>query len=116
VIVSNHGGRQLDRALPTALALAPVAAALRDEETPTGRPAVFVDGGVRTGEDVLAAVAAGAGAVFLGRPVLWALAVGGAPAVRDLLTGLTKGLAHAMALAGTATLADVPGLAYPGAR
>jgi 4-hydroxymandelate oxidase len=69
---------------------------------------------VRTGEDILAAVAAGAEAVFLGRPVLWALAVGGAPGVRDLLTGLTEGLAHAMALAGTATLA-VPCLAYPGA-
>ena len=61
VIVSNHGGRQLDRALPTALALAPVAAALRDGQTPTGRPAVLVDGGVRSGEDVLAAVASGAG-------------------------------------------------------
>ncbi len=113
VIVSNHGGRQLDRAMPTALALAPVAAALRDEQTPAGRPAVFVDGGVRTAEDVLAAVAAGAGAVFLGRPVLWALACGGAPAVQDLLTSLTGGLAHAMALAGAATLADVPGLACP---
>ena len=111
VIVSNHGGRQLDRALPTALALAPVAAALRDVTPSAGRPAVFVDGGVRTGEDVLAAVAAGAGAVFVGRPVLWALACGGAPAVRDLLTGLTDGLAHAMALAGAATLAGIPGLA-----
>jgi len=60
------------------------------------------------------AVAAGAGAVFLGRPVLWALACGGAPAVQDLLTGLTSGLAHAMALAGAATLAGVRGLAYPG--
>jgi isopentenyl diphosphate isomerase/L-lactate dehydrogenase-like FMN-dependent dehydrogenase len=109
-----HGGRQLDRALPTALALAPVAAALRDEQTPSGRPAVLVDGGVRSGEDVLAAVASGAGAVFLGRPVLWALACGGAPAVRDLLTGLTEDLVHAMALAGAATLADLPGLAYPG--
>jgi len=123
VIVSNHGGRQLDRALPTALALAPVAAALRDAAAPagptgrtgpTGRPAVCVDGGVRTGEDMLAALAAGAAAVFVGRPVLWALACGGAPGVQDLLTGLTGALAHAMALAGAATLADVPGLAYPG--
>jgi 4-hydroxymandelate oxidase len=114
VIVSNHGGRQLDRALPTALALPPVAAALRDGRTRTGQPAVFVDGGVRTGEDVLAAVAAGAGAVFVGRPVLWALACGGAPAVQDLLTGLTDGFAHAMALAGAATLADIAGLAAPG--
>ena len=122
VIVSNHGGRQLDRALPTALALAPVAGALRDGAAPAGpagpagRSAVFVDGGVRAGEDVLAALAAGAAAVFVGRPVLWALACGGAPGVRDLLTGLTGGLAHAMALAGAASLADVPGLAYPGTR
>jgi 4-hydroxymandelate oxidase len=101
VIVSNHGGRQLDRALPTALALAPVAAGLPGA-------AVHVDGGVRTGEDVLAAIALGAGAVFLGRPVLWALASGGAPAVAGLLTGLTSDLAHAMALAGAATLADIP--------
>jgi 4-hydroxymandelate oxidase len=62
---------------------------------------------------VLAAVAGGAGAVFLGRPVLWALACGGAPAVRDLLTGLTMDLGHAMALAGAATLAGVAGLAHP---
>jgi 4-hydroxymandelate oxidase len=114
VIVSNHGGRQLDRALPTAFALALVAAALRYEQTPTGRPAVHVDGGVRSGEDALAAVASGAGRVFLGRPVLWALACGGAPAVRDLLTGLTEDLGHAMALAGAATLADLPGLVCPG--
>jgi 4-hydroxymandelate oxidase len=110
VIVSNHGGRQLDRALPTALALAPVVAGL------PGTP-VHVDGGVRTGEDVLAAIALGARAVFLGRPVLWALASGGAPAVESLLTGLTGDLAHAMALAGAASLADIPGLApipHPG--
>jgi 4-hydroxymandelate oxidase len=108
VIVSNHGGRQLDRALPTALALPAVAAALASAG---GRAEAFVDGGVRTGEDVLTALAAGAGAVFLGRPVLWALAAGGADGVHDLLTGLTSDLAHAMALAGAASLADIAGLA-----
>ncbi len=104
VIVSNHGGRQLDRAVPTALALPAVAAEL---DTSAG---VFVDGGLRSGEDVLAALGLGARAVFLGRPVLWALACGGADGVQDLLTGLTSDLAYAMALAGAAELADVTGM------
>jgi len=104
VIVSNHGGRQLDRALPTALALPAVAAGL-------GRSAqVFADGGLRTGEDVLAALGLGARAVFLGRPVLWALACGGADGVRDLITGMTSDLAHVMALAGAAALPGIAGV------
>jgi 4-hydroxymandelate oxidase len=114
VIVSNHGGRQLDRALPTALALPPVATALAPETGLAARPFVGVDGGVRAGADVLAALAAGASAVFLGRPILWALASGGAAGVHDLLAGLTTDFAHAMALAGTATLDAIPGLAAPG--
>jgi 4-hydroxymandelate oxidase len=73
---------------------------------------VYVDGGIRTGDQVLTALAMGAGAVSLGRPVLWALACGGADGVSSLLTGLTAGLAHSMALAGAASLADVAG---PGA-
>jgi 4-hydroxymandelate oxidase len=101
VIVSNHGGRQLDGAIPAALALPAVAAALAGGE-------VFADGGLRTGEDVLAALALGARAVFLGRPVLWALACGGADGVRDLLAGLTDDLAHAMALAGARSVAEIP--------
>ena len=104
VIVSNHGGRQLDRAVPTALALPAVAA-----ELGTSVP-VFVDGGLRTGADVLTALGLGARAVFLGRPVLWALACGGADGVRDLLTGLTSDLAYAMALAGASALTDVAGV------
>ncbi len=60
-----------------------------------GSAAVFADGGLRTGEDVLTALALGARAVFLGRPVLWALACGGADGVRDLLTAMTSDLAHA---------------------
>jgi len=104
VIVSNHGGRQLDRALPTALALPAVAAELDSSAV------VFADGGLRTGEDVLTALGLGARAVFLGRPVLWALACGGADGVAGLLTGLTGDLAHAMALAGAAALADVAGV------
>jgi 4-hydroxymandelate oxidase len=112
VIVSNHGGRQLDGAIPAAMALPQVAAALAaDAGTatgPGGAPPVYVDGGIRTGEDVLRALALGAAAVFLGRPVLWALACGGAEAVHALLAGLSADLAHAMALAGTVTVAEVP--------
>ena len=107
VIVSNHGGRQLDRALPTALALPAVAAELASSA------AVFADGGLRSGEDVLAALGLGAQAVFVGRPVLWALACGGADGVRDLLTGLTEDLAHAMRLAGAAALAGTAGVTRP---
>jgi 4-hydroxymandelate oxidase len=106
VIVSNHGGRQLDGAVPAALALPGVAAALDGGE-------VFADGGLRTGEDVLTALALGARAMFLGRPVLWALACGGADGVRDLLTGLTSDLAHAMALAGARSVAGIPGVTEP---
>jgi 4-hydroxymandelate oxidase len=107
VIVSNHGGRQLDGALPSAIALPGVAGGLRA----AGDPEVYADGGVRTAEDALAALALGARAVFLGRPVLWALTCGGADGVRSLLADLTDDLAHAMALAGAATIADTAGIA-----
>ena len=107
VIVSNHGGRQLDRAVPTALALPAVAGELGSSVP------VFVDGGLRTGADVLTALGLGARAVFLGRPVLWALACGGADGVRDLLTGLTSDLVHAMALAGASAVADLAGVTRP---
>ena len=97
VIVSNHGGRQLDRSVPSAVALPAVAAALPGQ--------AYVDGGLRTGGDVLAALALGAQLAFLGRPVLWALACGGAGGVQALLDGVTDDLAHQMALAGV-TSAD----------
>jgi 4-hydroxymandelate oxidase len=109
VIVSNHGGRQLDGAIPTAWALPAVVEATG--AAGAGGCPVYVDGGIRTGRDVLTALALGARAVFVGRPVLWALACGGADGVRELLTGLTAELAHAMALAGAASAADVPAAA-----
>jgi 4-hydroxymandelate oxidase len=107
VIVSNHGGRQLDGALPSALALPGVATALE------GLPEVevYADGGIRTGEDTLAALALGARAVFLGRPVLWALACGGADGVQSLIEGLTSDLAHALTLAGATSPAAAAGIA-----
>jgi 4-hydroxymandelate oxidase len=110
VVVSNHGGRQLDGALPSALALPEVAAALGGPSTGRGGE-VYADGGIRTGEDALAALALGARAVFLGRPVLWALACGGADGVRALLAGLTDDLSHALALAGAPSLAGAAGIA-----
>lgn len=124
IIVSNHGGRQLDGALPSALALPAVAAALAREGTPgpgaaspveagDGRAPVeiYADGGIRAGEDALAALALGASAVFLGRPVLWALACGGSDGVASLLDGLTDDLRHAMTLAGVTSPDSAAGLA-----
>ena len=107
VIVSNHGGRQLDGALPSALALPDVAG----QQQPDSDWGVYADGGIRTGEDALAALGLGARAVFLGRPVLWALTCGGADGVRSLLAGLTDDLAHAMALAGAASIGQTAGIA-----
>jgi 4-hydroxymandelate oxidase len=103
VIVSNHGGRQLDQALPTAQALPPVRVAA------SGLP-VFVDGGIRSPESALAGLALGASLVLAGRPVLWALACGGADGVQAWLEDLTQRLAHAMALAGAPSVAALPAL------
>ena len=94
VVVSNHGGRQLDTVVATADALAEVAAAVGD------RAEVYVDGGVRRGTDVLKALALGARGVLVGRPVLWGLAVGGASGVERVLSGLAGELRLAMALCG----------------
>ncbi|GIE78662.1 alpha-hydroxy-acid oxidizing enzyme [Actinoplanes philippinensis] len=101
VIVSNHGGRQLDGALATIDALPAVAEAVG------GRIPVLVDGGIRRGTDVLIALARGAAAVLVGRPVLDALAQNGADGVRDQLRTLTADLDHAMALAGAKRPADL---------
>ena len=101
VVVSTHGGRQLDRAVASARALPDVLDAVG------GRVPVLVDGGIRTGTDALVALALGADAVLVGRPVLWALAAGGAEAVRDGLDVLADDLAHVMAVAGAARPADL---------
>lgn len=101
IVVSNHGARQLDRAVPTARALPEVVAAV------DGRAPVLVDGGIRSGADVLTALALGADAVMLGRPAIHALAVDGADGVAAMLTGITDDLGHAMGLAGASSLADI---------
>jgi 4-hydroxymandelate oxidase len=94
VVVSNHGGRQLDRAVTGLSALPEIVAAV------AGTGVVLFDGGVRRGTDVFTALALGADAVLVGRPVLWALAVDGGDAVAHLLTLLRTELELAMALTG----------------
>lgn len=101
VVVSNHGGRQLDGAMATAEALPEVVGAV------AGRGEVLVDGGVRSGRDVLRALALGARAVLVGRSVLWGLATEGAAGVERVLTELQEDTAHAMALAGATSAAEV---------
>ena len=101
VVVSNHGGRQLDRAPASLEALPDVVEAVG------GRVPVLMDGGVRDGIDVLIAVALGASAVLVGRPTAWGLAVDGAPGVEAVLRFLRDGLVNAMANAGCPSLADV---------
>jgi len=104
VVVSNHGGRQLDGAPATALALKPVARAVAAADPAA---TVLVDGGIRTGTDVLRALALGASAVQIGRPVLWGLAVAGQDGVQRVLEVVTDDLDRSMALAGCASLDDI---------
>jgi len=101
IMVSNHGGRQLDTAIASADALPDVVAAVGADVE------VYVDGGVRRGTDVVKALALGARAVLLGRPVLWGLATGGEQGVVDVLEVLRAETARAMALCGTPTIADI---------
>lgn len=101
IVVSNHGGRQMDRAPATIEALPGVVEAV------DGRIEVLLDGGVRRGVDVLAALAFGARAVLIGRPYLWGLAVAGEQGVAQVLELLRAELALAMALAGAPTIADI---------
>jgi 4-hydroxymandelate oxidase len=95
IIVSNHGGRQLERAISTLDALPDVVAGARGNE-------VYLDGGVRCGGDVLVALALGARAVMVGRPAMWGLAVGGAEGVARVLDGLRSELADDAGLCGIA--------------
>jgi 4-hydroxymandelate oxidase len=101
VIVSNHGGRQLDGARATLDALPEVAAAAGDKLE------VLVDGGIRRGVHVLKALALGARAVLVGRSPLWGLAVDGEAGVQRVLEMLHAELLRAMALAGAASIAEV---------
>jgi L-lactate dehydrogenase (cytochrome)/(S)-mandelate dehydrogenase len=101
LIVSNHGGRQLDGAQASLRALPGVLQAV------DGRVPVLMDGGVRRGTDVLKALALGARAVLVGRPHLWGLAVAGQPGVAHVLATLDGELDRAMGLAGVHRAADL---------
>src|SRR5581483_881551 len=101
VIVSNHGGRQLD-SVPAPITMLPAVADAVD-----GRAEVLLDGGVRRGTDVLKALALGARAVLVGRPVLWGLTLDGADGVRAVLQHIRAETDLAMALAGCATIPDI---------
>ncbi|MFJ8677102.1 alpha-hydroxy acid oxidase [Streptomyces sp. NPDC093589] len=108
LIVSTHGGRQLDGAIAALDALPEVVAAVPDHCE------VLVDGGIRRGTDVLKALALGARAVLVGRPVLWGLAVDGAAGVERVLNTLQGELEEAMALTGRPRLDMIaPDLLHP---
>ncbi len=101
IVVSNHGARQLDGAPASLSALPGVVEAV------AGRCEVLLDGGIRWGTDVFKALALGARAVLLGRPILWGLAVAGDSGVQHVLDLVREELTRAMALSGCPTLASI---------
>jgi isopentenyl diphosphate isomerase/L-lactate dehydrogenase-like FMN-dependent dehydrogenase len=101
VVVSNHGGRQLDGAIASLEALPEVVAAVGE------RAEVYLDGGVRRGSDVAMALALGARAVLVGRPVMYGLALGGAKGVEQVLEILREETENALALLGCRSPAEV---------
>nr|XP_054748308.1 uncharacterized protein LOC129253897 [Lytechinus pictus] len=103
IIVSAHGGRQLDGAPAPIDALAEVVDAVGDSNVE-----VYLDGGVRSGTDIFKALGRGARAVFLGRPILWGLACGGAAGVKRIFTMLGNELKDVMALSGCPSLHEIP--------
>jgi len=111
IVVSNHGGRQLDRS-PAGLDALPEVAAQA-----SGRVPVLMDGGVRRGTDVLIALALGATAVLVGRPTIWGLAAEGEAGVTGVLEILRAELENAMALTGCRTVDEIgPALVAPARR
>ncbi len=101
IVVSNHGGRQLDGAISTAQALPAIAQAVK------GKMTIFADGGVRTGTDVFRMLALGADGVLLGRAFIYALAVGGQAGVERLLAILEKDLRTNMVLTGVKSVREI---------
>lgn len=101
IIVSNHGGRQLDEVPASIDALTEVVAAVQ------GKIEVYMDGGVRTGNDVLKALALGAKCIFLGRPILWGLACKGEHGVEEVLNILKSEFCTSMTLAGCRSVAEI---------
>lgn len=111
VYVSNHGGRQVDRAVPALEALVDVLPAVRERAPDLP---VLLDSGIRTGTDVFVALALGATAVGIGRPHVYGLALAGADGVAEVLRNLRAELDLTMALTGCRTIADItPDLLRP---
>lgn len=101
IIVSNHGGRQLDVAPSAIASLPPIL------DTVGGQIPVFVDSGFRRGSDVLKAIALGARAAFVGRPAMWGLAAGGQAGAAAVLRTLCAEMIRGMTLSGVASLAEI---------
>lgn len=101
IVVSNHGGRQLDGVLSSARALPPIADAVKDDLK------ILVDSGIRTGLDVVRMIALGADSVMIGRAYAYALAAGGQDAVENLLTLFEKEMRVAMTLTGANSIQDI---------
>src|SRR6188508_3205936 len=101
IVVSNHGGRQVDGAIATMDALLPILDAVG------GRVPVILDSGVRSGADIFRALALGAAAVGLGRPYVWGLAAGGGEGVREVIRNLRGDFDLTMGLAGCAAVGDI---------
>src|SRR5262245_46112293 len=99
--VSNHGGRQLDGVPATISVLRPAVDAVQ------GRVPIILDSGIRRGIDVFKALALGASAVAIGRPVLWGMTVGGAPGINSVYAHLAGELRSAMVLSGVAKVAEI---------
>jgi 4-hydroxymandelate oxidase len=102
ISVSNHGGRLTPDCVPTSIALAEIADAVGD------RAEIYVDGGIRSGSDVLKALALGARAVMLGRPIWWGLSIGGRTGALGVLEAFGRDLERAMALCGVTNVSCVP--------
>lgn len=101
VAVSNHGGRIVDGCAPTAEVLPRVV------DSVGGRAQVYVDGGLRTGADVVKGLACGADSVLLGRPVLWALTVAGADGVAELLDSMRAEVGRVIAFCGATSVDEL---------
>jgi lactate 2-monooxygenase len=101
IVVSNHGGRQVDGAIATLDALPAVVEAV------AGRGPVLLDSGIRGGADAFKAIALGATAVLLGRPYVWGLAVAGSDGVRDVIRNFTADFDLTMGLAGCRSVAEI---------
>ena len=106
IIVSNHGGRQLDSAPSGIMMLKPIVDALKKEGLYM-KLDVYMDGGIRRGTDVFKAIALGAKAVFVGRPVLWGLEVGGKEGINKVFSMLKREFCNVMALAGCKTVKEI---------